>query len=117
VTPGVIIYQLEDNIDDIEPLLDPISTTTVKSIELMLKLMASASSITMAEQIVRQHMKNFPPEVLEKIIFGAAAGVIAGVATSFSGVGTPTGITAIIACTIIVDIAFEQLNNSTDGNS
>lgn len=46
-------------------------------------------------------MKNFPPEVLEKIIFGAAAGVIAGVATSFSGVGTPTGITAIIACLLL----------------
>jgi len=49
--------------------------------------------------------------------FSQWAGTVAGLAASFTRVGTAAGITAIFASAIIVDVALEQLNNNSNEGS
>lgn len=79
--------------------------------------MAVESGTEAAEGIAREKLKNLPPEVLRNMVLGAATGAVAGLAASFTGVGTPAGITAVIASAILVDVALEQLNNKSNGGS
>lgn len=113
VAPGIIIYTFENNNNpERTPVFQPLPQNYIEIIKSLTKLMATATSVIMAERLVRDKLKSFPPNVLRNIALGAAAGTVVGLAASFTGVGTAAGITAVVASVIIADIALEQLKNT-----
>jgi hypothetical protein len=115
---GIIVYSFGENRNpNLTPIFQPVPQNYLEIIKSLAKAMAVAGSISAAERLAREKLQNLPPEVKRNIILGAAAGTIAGLAVSFTGVGTAAGVTMVVASAIIVDIALEQLNNSSNAGS